>query len=682
MLPQSLPGVLGLMVYLFTCTVLIALGELLRSAWREAAKNQERLEKEAKARREAERAVAESEELLRAFLNSSPIVCTIKDHEGRYVFINRAQEEVVRRPAADWLGKTSADIFSEDEARQLEANDQVAWSADSGRHFEETFEDDGRLRQFVSYRFPLTVAGGRRWLGCFSREVTELRASEDQLRRRESELRLCLKIARMGTWEFDPSTRLVITSGSTDELYGLEPAGGRLRTIDEYMAAVHPDDRDRLLRVTEEAARESREILVEYRLLRPDGSVRWIVSRGDILRDDEGQVLRMVGALADITEQKTAEQVLEEADQRKNEFIATLAHELRNPLAPIRNAAHLLQTASTTPEDIRWCREAINRQVEHMSRLLDDLLDVSRITLKKLELRRTRTTLQAIVEPAVEASRPAIESGGHQLVLKMPPEDVWLVADGVRIAQVITNLLNNSAKYTEPGGRIELEASVSQNKEIEMCVSDNGIGMPSDVLTSVFDLFTQAHPGKSGGLGIGLALARELVELHGGRITAFSEGTGRGCRFEVSIPGVCDAPEALPVAEKAGTGSTPRRVLVVDDLRDSADSMALLLQTCGYEVKTAYGGLRALEVAETFHPDLVFLDIGMSDLGGLETCRRLRARPWGSSAYVVALTGWGQEDDRRKTAEAGFDHHLVKPVHLDVFLGIARNAFRKEESGA
>lgn len=356
---------------------------------------------------------------------------------------------------------------------------------------------------------------------------------------------------------------------------------------------------------------------------------------------------------------------LREAGRRKDEFLATLAHELRNPLAPIRNALQVLQVADGDAALMQRARGMMERQLAQMVRLIDDLMDVSRITRGSLELRREPVTLAAVMRSALDTAEPLIAAAGHRLSLDLPDEALRLDADPVRLAQVFSNLLNNAAKYTPRGGRIHVAARTLSG-QVEVTVIDNGAGIPADQIDKVFELFTQADSTiekSHGGLGIGLTLVRRLVEMHGGTVSAHSKGAGHGATFVVVLPlgnAATDGPPADRLPAHAEGGSL--RVLVADDNRDAAESMGLILRLMGNEVRTAYDGRCAIDVAARFHPDLVLLDIGMPRINGYEAARRIRESPAGRQAMLVAVTGWGQAEDRRLAAEAGFDHHFTKPV--------------------
>jgi signal transduction histidine kinase/ActR/RegA family two-component response regulator len=355
---------------------------------------------------------------------------------------------------------------------------------------------------------------------------------------------------------------------------------------------------------------------------------------------------------------------MQEADRRKDEFLAMLSHELRNPLAPLRNAAYILRNPGRSEADAKWSLELIERQVRHLSRLLDDLLDVSRITRGKLELRRERCALAAVVDSARETSQPAIQDGGHELSVELPAEPVHLEADPIRLSQVLSNLLNNAARYTPAGGHIRLRAE-RRGRELTITVTDDGVGIPGHILPHVFDMFSQGDPGiarSSGGLGIGLALARGLVEAHGGTIEARSEGHGKGSQFVVRLP-IVTAAAPVPVApDESGRDARVYRILVVDDIEENAASLAAVLRDMGHDVHMANGGEEAVVAAARLLPEVVLLDIQMPHVDGYDACRHIRGIPGGESILIVAVTGRGQEKDRVDSARAGFDHHLVKPV--------------------
>ena len=401
-------------------------------------------------------------------------------------------------------------------------------------------------------------------------------------------------------------------------------------------------------------------------LLSKDGTEKPIDDSAAPIRGDVGAIRGAVLVFRDIKDRKQAEDALKEADRRKDEFLATLAHELRNPLAPIRNSLEVMKRSNGNLDVIEQSRFTMERQLGQMVRLVDDLIDVSRISRNKLELRKEKTELASIIDHAIEACRPLAESAGHELIVSIPPEPIYLNADSARLAQAFGNLLTNSCKFTKPGGRIEVAVErIDQNAIIKFL--DNGIGIPAEMLPKVFEMFTQVDQSlerSQGGLGIGLTLVKRLVEMHDGDVTAHSDGAGRGCEFVVRVPILDEAsnfqaPSEL-LSDKAP--AVPRRILVVDDNRDSALSLAMLLKLTGNDVQTAHDGEEAVQKAESYQPDLILLDIGLPKLNGYDACGLIRQQPWGKDITIVALTGWGQEEDRRKSKAAGFDSHLVKPV--------------------
>jgi len=415
----------------------------------------------------------------------------------------------------------------------------------------------------------------------------------------------------------------------------------------------------------------NRRVLAEGRTLEfeeiislADGQHVYTSTRAPLL-DSSGRAHSIVGVSADITERKRLENALLQADRRKDEFLATLAHELRNPLAPIRYALQVVNLKGPITPELRWALDLIDRQTQHMSRLVDDLLDVNRITRNTLELRRERAELAQIINAVSESSRPFIERSGHKLTIQLPAEPVYLDADVIRLAQVFSNLLHNAAKYGGKSGQISLIGEHTDSAVV-ITVTDTGIGIAPAMLPHVFEMFTQV--GRSleqteGGLGIGLALAKRLVEMHGGKIEARSEGLGKGSQFIVTLPVVASSSrDELSPTTEAIVSATKRRILIADDNRDVAEAFGVMLETVGHDVETAHDGMEVLEKAEHFQPDIIVLDIGMPKINGYDAARRLRQKPWGKYIVLVAITGWGNEKDKGQSHEAGFDFHLVKPV--------------------
>jgi PAS domain S-box-containing protein len=534
-------------------------------------------------------------------------------------------------------------------------------------------------------RFLYDAAGRATRLVGVCLETTARKQAEERLVRRETQLDLATRIVGIGVFDHDHVENKLYWSDQFRRIHDAPP------DMEPHMLAldaqIHPDDRARLYDEVERAHRPDGDgvFSIEYRIRRSNGEVRWIVGRAHTSFAGEGaerHPVRTVGAELDITDRRLAEarllaseEELRRADQRKDEFLATLAHELRNPLAPIRTAAEMLTLPALSPEQLAWSRQVIHRQVEHMARLLDDLLDVARITRGKLQLKFQPVDLGTVVDTAVEAARPLLAARKHGLRVELPPEIPSFQADPVRLAQVLSNLLTNAAKYTDSPGRISLTASV-KGDVLRLAVKDNGIGLSAEALADIFNMFSQvqdSHSRTEGGLGIGLALVKGLVDLHDGSIEVFSEGPGRGSEFVVTLPCQGAEPARAVADDEAAVTTVSRKILVADDNQDAANTLALLLRLAGHDVRTAHGGQAALSLAGEFDPDFALLDIGMPDLNGYEVARRLRLA--GSNARLIALTGWGQDDDKRRARDAGFDHHLTKPVdphRLDALLGEQR----------
>jgi PAS domain S-box-containing protein len=435
-----------------------------------------------------------------------------------------------------------------------------------------------------------------------------------------------------------------------------------------WLNALHPDDRERIARVWQTAL-EKRSVYESSARLWHAASheYRHIVVRGVPLINVDRSVREWVGSCTDVHNQQLAEHRLKEADRQKDQFLATLAHELRNPLAPLRNGLQIMRLSGGggATEQVRSIME---RQVSQMVRLIDELLDVTRIAQGTVSLQKSRVTLAAVLRSALETSRPVIEGAHHELTIDIPPEPIYVDADELRLAQVFVNLLNNSAKYTRPHGRIRVMVH-KQAETVSVSIIDNGTGIPRDMLAKVFDLFVQVDNSlerTTGGLGVGLTIAKKLIELHGGSIEAQSEGPGMGSSFVVRLPIVLQLVNAQSASEERSADlQSDRRVLVADDNEDSAQSLAMMLKMMGSDTKTAHDGVEALEVGAAFEPHLVLLDIGMPRMNGYDTARRMRQERWGGSAMLVAMTGWGRDIDKRRSQEAGFDEHLVKPIEME-----------------
>jgi PAS domain S-box-containing protein len=452
---------------------------------------------------------------------------------------------------------------------------------------------------------------------------------------------------------------------------------------------IHPEDLEGLRNEIAAEMERAGGYSVEYRVRHKDGHYVDVWDRGLAMRDRHGRPARVIGSAVDITKRKQMEDALKEADRRKDEFLAMLAHELRNPLASIRNAAQVMKLIGTPQPDHQWAREVIERQVHHMTLLLNDLLDVSRITQGKVRLQREPLELATIVNRAVETIRPLIDARHHHLVITLPDEIVRVEGDLTRLVQVVGNLLNNAAKFTDEGGHIWLEAAREVDQVI-IRVRDDGMGLPTDLLPHVFDLFTQADRSldrSQGGLGIGLTIVRNIVEMHGGSVEARSDGLGQGSEFIIRLPALQSAEDGTRKAEAADgsahptPGATHLKVLVVEDNVDSAEMMSFIMKLIGHEVRVAHDGPSALEAARAFQPHVVLCDIGLPGMNGYEVGAQLREQSDFNQTRLIALSGYGQEEDRRLSIEAGFDYHLTKPVEpdeLEALLDSLRSAGRVE----
>jgi len=617
-------------------------------------------------RKRADHAVRESEARLQTLADAVPAMVWSCDPEGRAVYMNRRWYEYTGQSAEASVGFTWVDtVHCDDVARVLA---QWQHSRDTGEPYETELRyrrSDGNYRWHHVRALPAFDAEGRieRWYGC-SVDVHDIKVAAEVIAAGERRFAAAFRLnpVPMGILTLDGrylevNDAMAAHSGySRDEIVG--------KTTADLKFFVDPDERADYYRILEQ---EGRVHGFATRLRVASGEVRDCVLSAERI-ELEGQDC-ILAVRIDVTERMAAEQRLREADRRKDEFLAMLAHELRNPLAPIRNAAELLRRLDPIAPQARNAVDLIARQAGHMARLVDDLLDVSRVTQGKVTLVSAPVELAATIHAAVELARPLIDVRHHALTLTLPHAPLYVEGDPARLAQIVGNLLNNAAKYTEDGGKIALRLARQGNLAC-VSVEDNGIGIAPDLLPHVFDLFTQADRSldrAQGGLGIGLSLVKSLVELHGGSVMATSAGVGRGSTFTVCLP-LSSAPPHEQAAAQMSTLAAPRRLLVVDDNVDAAQSIAMLLELQGHTVRTAYDGYSALRMLSDFKPHGVLLDIGLPGMDGFEVARRMRALNEGKSVTLIALTGYGQDEHRRRSREVGFDHHLVKPVEPDALL--------------
>jgi PAS domain S-box-containing protein len=580
------------------------------------------------------------------------------DSGWRITYMNAAAERIHGMKREDVLGRTLWEAFPGMVGTTTESEYRRAMSQRVPIKSEVFHESQGRV--FENDLYP-TDDGG---LAVYGRDITEHTRALAVLRESEELFRTIGEAVPDFLWRSDLAGRFTYQNPAWAEYTG--QSSGQLRNA-RIEDLVHPEDIPAAQRIWGDPRdRGASSQSVEIRLRRHDGLYRWFSCRIVPLRNPGGEIVKWIGTATDVDELRRAQEVLRLADRRKDEFLATLAHELRNPLAPVRNAVQLLRLKGSTEPEAQWAHVVIERQVDHFTRLIEDLMDVSRISHNKLELRKARVTLNEVISGAIESARPLIEAHGHDLSVDLPRQPLYLDGDTIRLAQVFMNLLTNAAKYTPQGGEIRLVAS-REGSDVVVRVRDTGIGIAPNQLPHVFEMFYQTEDvlkRTHGGLGIGLALVRYLVELHGGTVTAQSAGPGHGSEFTVRLPLSADQLRAspAPLAGEFRAQLQGRRVLVVDDNEDAAASLSLLIRLAGAEVHTAHDGQQAIELAGRIEPEIALLDIGLPTVNGYDVARSIRGTSWGRNAVLIALTGWGQEDDRERSREAGFNHHLVKPV--------------------
>jgi PAS domain S-box-containing protein len=629
-------------------------------------------------RKQAEDALRESQLLTRRVLDNLFAFVGVTTTDGTVTDANRAPLDAAGIPASEVLGKKFWDCHWWSYSPEIQAQLRDAFErAARGEivRYDVPVRMAGDTRLWIDFQVaPLRDAEGRiTHLIPSAMDIGERRAADEKLRASEERTHLATEATAVGIWEWNVLTNAVRWDAAMFRLYGIPPTIDGFVQYSDWSGAVLPEDlpeNERILQDTVRACGQSRR---EFRIhRRDDGALRHIEGAETVRANGQGEIEWMVGTNLDVTERKTAgirlRQLaadLTESDRRKDEFLATLAHELRNPLAPIRNGLQLIKMTGVQAASFEQTCCMMDRQLTHMVRLIDDLMDVSRITRGKLVLRKEHVPLAAVVNSAVEASRPLVEQTGQELTVRLPRQPLMVDADLTRLAQVFQNLLNNAARYSDPGGHIQVDVE-PRGGEVIVTVKDTGIGLAADQLPHIFQMFTQVDRSlerSQGGLGIGLTLVHRLVEMHGGSVEATSEGPGKGSEFVVRLPLVLDASAAQ---ESGGAVEhsvrSSLRILVVDDNQDGADSLSEMLKLVGNDTCTAYDGQAAVDAAGEFRPDVILLDIGMPKLNGYEACRRIREQPGGESIVLIAVTGWGQDDDRRRSHVAGFDHHMVKPV--------------------
>jgi PAS domain S-box-containing protein len=631
------------------------------------------LEHDERHRVEAERDRALA--LLRAFTEAVPGVVYAKDREGRLLLGNRGVSDLLGRPPGDYIGRTDRELLADPvQAGAVMANDRRIMDTGAAEQVEEEIQRaDGSPATWLSTKAPWRDEEGKVvGLVGASLDITDRKHMEEALRLSEQRRALALEVAQVGTWTWDIAREVIRMDARTAEIWAADPAREDY-SRESLERRVHRDDWpvvEAALSAALDPGSDGR-VSEEFRLCHPDGRVVWTMTRAQVAFEGAGKERRpvsMIGTVLDVTERRRLIETLEQSDRRKDEFLAMLAHELRNPLAPIGNAAELLRMVPGDPQRVTRAARVISRQVAHMTDMVDDLLDVSRVTRGLVEFEREPVDMRSVAAAAVEQAEPGLQARRHLLAVETNGGPAVVMGDRHRLVQAVCNLLQNAGKYTPREGRIEL-AVTAAGGQVRIRVADNGMGMEPSLLPHVFDLFTQAErtPDRSqGGLGIGLALVRSIVRGHGGEVSASSAGAGRGSTFEVVLPRL--VAEQPPAADgPAPTVAPDRKVLmVVDDNRDAAEALASVLQVLGHDVTVATGGSQALELVDRRADwDAFILDIGMPDMTGHELVGHLRRHVGDRPARFIALTGYGQGHDQQSSQAAGFDHHLVKPADID-----------------
>lgn len=587
-----------------------------------------------------------------------------------------------------------------DDRPEVEAVLEAAGCAENGGRWRGELRVIGAASRWLAVHAQVVFDEGRpsRLVGSVE-DITSRRRAKDALERSERRLRWAQEAGHVGVFELDLASEAAIVSRETERLFGLEPASDpeEPRPFARYFDRVHPDDVGRVREAIRRAIEADEEHVVEYRVVRPNGEIGWLLSRGEVTKDAEGRPEKLFGALVDVTERRVREEAVRAADRRKTEFLAVISHELRNPLAALRNGLTVLERVPSGTDAAFRASSVIRRQTDQLARLVDDLLDISRINLDEVELRRARLDAREVVVRTCEDMAPSFEQHGVRLQRILPPSPVWIEADPVRLAQMVGNLLHNALKFTPGGGRVAIEVRRAAGCEIR--VVDTGAGIEPMDLERIFDPFAQvarAAGSQTGGFGVGLALVRKLAALHGGSVSARSDGPGTGAEFVIALPSEAAPTPAPRAASKNGSrsvsdgptlGGDPARprapssaprppvsVLIIEDNEDAAETLSMLLELDGHDVRHAATGRAGLDAATDRPPDVVICDIGLPDLSGYEVIRALRASPLSRRPFAIALTGYAQGEDRKQALEAGFDAHMAKPPALSELRAMVNDA--------
>jgi PAS domain S-box-containing protein len=598
------------------------------------------------------------------------------DPDGRIASWNVGAERILGYSEQEILGKDVRIIFTPEDIAIGRVEAEMRGTLDTGHENDDRWHvKKGGVRFWANGTMMALTddSGTTRGYLKILRDRTKQKLASDRLHHSEERLRMAVEGAGLGLWNCELPAGVMVWDDRCKRHLGVSSDGeGTLETAFKH---VHADDRAPTLEALRRLMTEHAWFDREFRVVSDPGNVHWVQAIGRAITDDSGEACRIDGVTIEITERKQREEVLREADRRRDEFLATLAHELRNPLSAINNSLQLW-LLTNRQEDLDWIKDVITRQTKHLTGLINDLLDISQINHGSFELRKEHIDLMLVVRRAVENVWPLIHLKSLDLKLAMAANQVEVFADPARMEQVILNLLKNAAKYTREGGHINL--TVHDGDEVTITVTDDGVGIPSEMLGRIFDPLVQVAPTLDrahGGLGVGLTFVKNLVELHGGTVSATSEGVNRGSQFSLRLPSVkkmnSDAQRRLS-SLFTGTGPEPRRVLIVDDNLDSAAGLAKLLRLSGYQVTTATDGPTALEITSINRPEVILMDIGLPGMDGYQIAEHFRKQDGAEQTLVIATSGYGQDEDFRRSRSAGFDHHLVKPIDVEKLLELLR----------
>ena len=626
-----------------------------------------------------EEQLRESERRLQAVIDNAGAMIYVKDRRGRYVLVNRRFEDAFQVTRNEVFGKTDFHLFPQELAESFAANDRRVLESGQPLEVEEVASLTTGSRSYISVKFPLRHADGEIYAVCgISTDITARKQMESALRDSEERFRRIVETANEGIWLLGPMGETTFANHRMAEILGCKSGDMAGTRLQDYVFEEDLPAAELLLQRNLQGYADQ----IDFRFRRLDGAEVLVLGCTSPVENESGHVVGALGMFSDITDRRRAEDALKEADRRKDEFLAMLAHELRNPLAAISSAHELSKLDGLAQQEQRWAGEVIGRQVSQLTAIIDDLLDVSRITRGKIQLKRKRVRFDEIASRAAATLKPLVDQHRHQLEVTLPDQPIWVDGDPNRLEQVLVNMLNNACKYTPDGGRIELSLSCSLTTATTI-VRDSGVGITPEMLPRIFDLFAQADHSldrSKGGLGIGLTLVQKLVEMHGGQIGAHSDGLGRGSSFTIELPLAPEPEKAPDEANRASDQPSVCRVLLVDDNADAAHALALVLQAAGHTVITAHEGQAAIQQALHSKPHAILLDIGLPHMDGYEVARRIRREPQFAETLMVAISGYGQSEDRQRSTESGFDHHLVKPIRHDELLALLASVQLQETS--